>query len=66
MLVVTRHAREGIRVGDDTLIQILDFEKDKDGNWQARVGILAPQNKRILREELWNANQIAGASDGNN
>ena len=68
MLVVTRFEDDGIRIGDDVLIKMLNFEKNDDGYWYIRVGIMAPQSKRILREELWNENQILAVGkkeDGN-
>ncbi len=63
MLVLTRFAKESIRIGNDTLVSILGFEQTDAGAWQVRVGILAPQSKRILREELWNEEQIKAAGE---
>jgi carbon storage regulator CsrA len=63
MLKVTRNVSEGIRVGDDVLIRVLGFFQNQAGEWEAEIGILAPQAKRILREELWNANQIDAAGE---
>ena len=63
MLVLTRFPKESIRIGDDTLVSILGFEQTDTGAWQVRIGILAPQSKRILREELWNEQQITAAGE---
>lgn len=65
MLVLTRFAKEGIRIGDDTMIHVLGFERGRGGDWQVRIGIQAPQSKTILREELWNEQQINRAGEEN-
>ena len=63
MLVLTRFPKQGIRIGDDTLVSILGFEQNDAGAWQVRIGVLAPQNKAIWREELWNEKQITAAGE---
>ena len=47
MLILTRRIGEKLTIGDDTEIAILDIKGS-----QVRVGITAPQDVLILREEL--------------
>ena len=47
MLILTRRIGEKLIIGDDTEIAVLDIK----GN-QVRIGITAPQDVLILREEL--------------
>jgi len=47
MLILTRRPGEVLRIGDDVKVHVLGV----NGN-QIRVGIAAPQDTRILREEL--------------
>ncbi len=48
MLVLTRKKDEAIRIGDDIVIKIVNC--DKHG---VRIGIEAPSDVTILREELF-------------
>jgi len=48
MLVLTRKIGEGIFIGDDIRIIILE---SKDG--RIRVGVEAPQDKKIYRQEIY-------------
>jgi len=48
MLVLTRKKDEAIRIGDDIVVKIIS--SDKHG---VRIGIEAPGNVTILREELF-------------
>ncbi len=48
MLVLTRKSGQGIWIGDDVHIQILEL---RDG--QVRIGIRAPQNKSVHRDEVY-------------
>ena len=48
MLVLTRKVGEGVRIGDDILVRILE---EKEG--RIRIGIEAPRDQRIFREELY-------------
>ena len=52
MLVLSRRPGETIRVGDDITITVTGV----NGN-QVRIGIDAPKDKVILREEIWQLNQ---------
>ena len=47
MLVLTRKLMEKIFIGDDIVITIVRLDKDK-----VRLGIKAPPNVSILREEI--------------
>ncbi len=49
MLVLTRKIGEGIIIGDDVTITIVEL---KGGN--VRIGIDAPRDKRIYRQEIYN------------
>ena len=49
-LVLTRRRDESIRIGDDITVTILQVDGGK-----VRIGILAPKNVVILREELYTA-----------
>lgn len=47
-MVLTRKVGEGVRIGDDILVRILE---EKEG--RIRIGIEAPRDQRIFREELY-------------
>lgn len=47
MLVLTRKLNEGILIGDDVLVTVINIDKDK-----IRLGIEAPRNLRVIRKEL--------------
>lgn len=48
MLVLTRKIGEGIVIGDDVSITVVEM---KGGS--VRIGIDAPQNKKIYRQEVF-------------
>lgn len=48
MLVLTRKIGEGIIIGDDIVIKLIDI---KGGN--ARIGIEAPRDRQIHRQEVY-------------
>ena len=48
MLVLTRKIGEGIVIGDDITVRIIE---SKGGN--IRLGIDAPKNKKIYRQEVY-------------
>lgn len=48
MLVLTRKAGEGLIIGDDIVIKIIEL---KSGG--VRIGIEAPPHKKIYRQEVY-------------
>jgi carbon storage regulator len=48
MLILSRHAGEAIRIGNDVRIVVLQV-----GAGKVRIGIEGPRETRILREELY-------------
>lgn len=50
MLVLSRHRHESIMIGDDVVITIVDIRGDK-----VRLGIEAPQNISVHRQEVYEA-----------
>ena len=57
MLILTRRVGETIVIGDDIAVTILGVK----GN-QARVGIAAPANVSVHREEIYERIQLEQAS----
>lgn len=47
MLVLTRKQNEGVLIGNDIVLSVISIEGDK-----VRLGIEAPKNIRVIREEL--------------
>jgi carbon storage regulator len=62
MLVLTRKEGESLYIGEDVKITVVSTDNEK-----VRIGIEAPQYRRIFREELLidtkNENQMAVQSD---
>ncbi len=50
MLVLSRRAGQGIRIGDDVRLTVVAI----DGQF-VRLGLEAPAACKILREELWHS-----------
>ena len=48
MLVISRQAEQSFEIGDDIIVKILDVRK----NGRVRIGIDAPDDRKILRTEL--------------
>lgn len=48
MLILSRRAGQGIRIGDDIHVTVVAI----DGQF-VRLGLEAPTSYKILREELW-------------
>lgn len=48
MLVLTRKSGEGIRIGDDVKVIILEVRDN-----QIKIGIDAPRDKSVHREEIY-------------
>ena len=63
MLVISRRVGESITIGNDVVVKVVALS----GN-QIRLGITAPREVRVLREEIFNAIQEenrAAAPDSN-
>ena len=48
MLILTRRSGEGIRIGDEIKVVLIEIK----GN-QVRIGIEAPQNIQVHRDEIY-------------
>ena len=59
MLILTRKVGEMIRIGDGVIIRVLEVRGS-----QVRIGIDAPAEVRIFREEVYRASQDAKGDDG--
>ncbi|QDT33773.1 carbon storage regulator CsrA [Thalassoglobus polymorphus] len=59
MLVLSRHRDESIMIGDDVVITIVDIRGDK-----VRLGIQAPTEIPVHRQEVYEAIQRERASEG--
>lgn len=57
MLVLTRKVGEGIKIGEDVIIRVIQV-KGK----QVRIGVEAPKSTKVQREEL-NASQETTSKD---
>lgn len=56
MLTLTRKVGESIRIGDDIEIVVKEIRRN-----QVRIGIVAPRDVAIFREEVYDA--MAGGED---
>src|SRR3954451_14917558 len=54
MLVLTRRAGESVMIGDDVVITVLEARGDV-----IRLGIKAPRDVQVHREEVWRELQAA-------
>jgi len=50
MLHITRRAGQTIRIGDDIVIEITEI-----GGSYVRIGVDAPREVQVLRDEIWQA-----------
>lgn len=64
MLILTRRPGESLKIGDDIEIHVMDIK----GN-HVRIGIAAPDDVKVYREEIYNRIQDEDANtkevDGN-
>jgi len=64
MLTLTRKVGESIRIGDEVQIVVKEIRKN-----QVRIGIVAPRNVKIFREEVYqnivNENRASAQADTN-
>ena len=56
MLILTRKKNQTLRIGEDILLTVVDVQGD-----QVRLGITAPRDVQILRQELYEAVKEANA-----
>ena len=54
MLVLTRKSGEGIRIGDDIRIVVVDIKEN-----QVKLGIEAPQELMVHRDEIYRSPSAA-------
>lgn len=54
MLVLSRRAGEGIRIGPDVEIRVLQV-RGSGPSGVVRVGVVAPPHVKVLRSEVWEA-----------
>jgi len=59
MLILSRNKDEVIMIGDDIKIVVVDIRGDK-----VRLGIQAPMNHPVHREEVYNAIKRDGKKKG--
>lgn len=52
MLVLSRKIGESIRIDNNIVVTVLDIDR-----WQIRIGIEAPREVPIMREELLDAEE---------
>ena len=48
MLIITRKTGEGIHIGEDVVVSVVEAGKDK-----VRLGINAPKDIKIIRSEVY-------------
>lgn len=53
MLIIARKAGEGVNIGDEIVVSVIEAGKDK-----VRLGIDAPKNVRIIRSELYESQRF--------
>lgn len=49
MLILTRKVDQGIVISGNILVRVLGVERDR-----VKIGISAPREVHVLRQELWN------------
>lgn len=58
MLVLTRRIGEEIVIGDDIVVKVLEVQGRK-----VRLGLMAPRDVAVLRQELCDRRILAGDAD---
>ena len=58
MLILTRRRSESLRIGNDVTVTILAVDRH-----QVRVGIDAPRNIAVHREEIYERIRAGGSAD---
>lgn len=67
MLIFTRAYGTRIRIGDDIIVDVLGCEGQFRGpphKIRVRLGIIAPDTVKILREEVYQRNQARRTTTG--
>ena len=59
MLILTRRVGETIRINDDISIQVLCVSGQ-----QVKIGIVAPEDVAVHREEIWKRIQVERVTYG--
>lgn len=52
MLILRRFAGERIRIGNDIVIEVVDFKCARNGTPNVAIGITAPRELAVHREEV--------------
>lgn len=60
MLVLTRKAKQAIKIGDDIEVTIVAVQGD-----QVKIGISAPQSVEVHRKEIFDAIQLQNSEAAN-
>jgi len=63
MLVLTRGPNESLLIGDNVVITVLNVSSNERGTPQVRIGIEAPREITVLRDEVARREQKAKAQD---
>jgi carbon storage regulator len=58
MLIITRKPGQRIMLGDDVTVEIISVSGSS-----VRIGIAAPRNIPVYREEIWSAVKEEGAAE---
>ena len=53
MLVITRKSGEGLRIGENVRVTVVETAKDR-----VKIGIEAPYDVRIIRDELFDTERF--------
>ena len=53
MLVITRKSNEGVRIGDNITVTVVETSRDR-----VKIGIDAPADVRIIRNELFDTERF--------
>lgn len=53
MLVITRKVNEGIRIGENINVTVVETSRDR-----VKIGIEAPSDVRIIRKELFDSERF--------
>ena len=60
MLILSRKIDQKIRIGDDTILTIIDVKGD-----QVKIGVEAPANVKVYRQEVFSAIQSENTAANN-